>query len=34
MEIPKLTPVVQFCTAAFALAVGGFTAKIKELVEV
>jgi hypothetical protein len=26
MEIPKLTPVVQFCTAAFALAVGGFTA--------
>lgn len=26
MEIPKLTPVVQFCTAAFALAVGGYTA--------
>lgn len=26
MEIPKLTPVVQFVTAAFALAVGGFTA--------
>ena len=26
MELPKLTPVVQFCTAAFALAVGGFTA--------
>lgn len=26
MELPKLTPVVQFCTAAFALAVGSFTA--------
>lgn len=26
MELPKLTPVVQFCTAAFALAVGGYTA--------
>ena len=26
MEIPKLTPIVQFFTAAFALAVGGFTA--------
>lgn len=26
MEIPKLTPVVQFVTATFALAVGGYTA--------
>lgn len=26
MELPKLTPVVQFATAAFALAVGGYTA--------
>lgn len=26
MELPKLTPVVQFCTATFALAVGGYTA--------
>lgn len=26
MELPKLTPIVQFCTAAFALAVGGYTA--------
>lgn len=26
MDIPKLTPLVQFCTAAFALAVGGYTA--------
>ena len=26
MELPKLTPVVQFATATFALAVGGYTA--------
>ena len=26
MEIPKLTPVVQFVTASFALVVGGYTA--------
>ena len=26
MELPKLTPVVQFVTASFALAVGGYTA--------
>jgi hypothetical protein len=26
MELPKLTPVVQFMTASFALAVGGYTA--------
>lgn len=26
MELPKLTPVVQFATASFALAVGGYTA--------
>ena len=26
MEIPKLTPVVQFVTASFALLVGGYTA--------
>ena len=26
MELPKLTPVVQFLTASFALAVGGYTA--------
>jgi hypothetical protein len=26
MELPKITPVVQFVTAAFALVVGGYTA--------
>lgn len=26
MELPKITPVVQFATASFALAVGGYTA--------
>lgn len=26
MELPKITPIVQFATAAFALAVGGYTA--------
>ena len=26
MELPKLTPVLQFATAAFALAVGGYSA--------
>ena len=26
MELPKLTPVVQFATASFALAVGGYSA--------
>lgn len=26
MELPKITPVVQFATATFALAVGGYTA--------
>lgn len=26
MEVPKLTPMVQFVTASFALAVGGYTA--------
>lgn len=26
MELPKVTPVVQFATASFALAVGGYTA--------
>lgn len=26
MEFPKLTPVIQFATASFALAVGGYTA--------
>jgi len=26
MELPKLTPVIQFATASFALAVGGYTA--------
>ena len=26
MELPKITPVVQFFTAAFALAVGGYSA--------
>lgn len=26
MDLPKVTPVVQFCTAAFALLVGGYTA--------
>jgi len=29
MDLPKLTPVVQFFTAAFALAVGGYTASEK-----
>jgi len=29
MEIPKLTPVVQFVTASFALVVGGYTASDK-----
>jgi hypothetical protein len=26
MELPKITPVIQFATAAFALAVGGYSA--------
>ena len=26
MEIPKLTPIIQFATASFALAIGGYTA--------
>lgn len=26
MELPKITPIVQFVTASFALAVGGYTA--------
>lgn len=29
MDLPKITPVVQFFTAAFALAVGGYTASEK-----